>query len=354
MKTKLFFLLFAITCFFLISSLQSKPRKTDENVNKIIYQTGINSLIYLPSQDIIPSFRNVMPIVPDSVWGELSKIFDTTSVFLDLERRIKKEFPKIEIDCIAKLIDLLLSNTENPIDTSRPQNFDRTTWFFNSIDSLLNVFDNIEGLGKDAGKTSDAFGKKTKRKEKAKIESPLSSADSLFLQSLTTSQRYFEKALEEMLSAQKEYLKSLNSMVKYYLETNKDLFKEFLLQAQRAKEREERLKPHKVLDSINRKLLHQFEQKNKRTLEEFQEQKEKLLKELENLKNQLQSQNKDFYGKLRRGELYRSKPNQTEANCLNKDLLKKLNKFLNKLLNFRKEYDQKILDELKQRGFIIE
>lgn len=354
MKIRIILLSIAITSVGLNPSLEAKPKKTKKNINKIIHQTGINSLTYLPSQDIIPSFKDVMPIVPDSVWDELSKIFDTTAVLLDLEERINREFNKIEIDCIAKFIDSLVINFDILSDTSYLRNFDKLTWFFNSLDSLSKVFDNIGDFSKKADKTSDSTSKKTNKKAKRKLDSKLRPTDSLLLQSLTTNQKYFEKGFKEMLSAQKEFLKSLNSMMKYYFETNKDIFKEFLLQEQRRKELEEKLKPHKLLDSTNRKLLQQFEQENKRMLREFQEQKDKLLKELKNLKNQIQKQNKAFYDRIYRGDFFQSKPTETKENCLNKDLFEKINNFFHKLLNLRKEYDKKILDELRRRGFIVE
>lgn len=352
MKITIILLLIAITCIGLNPSLEAKPKKTNKNVNKIIYKTGINSLTYLPSQDIIPSFKDVMPIVPDSVWDEILQIFDTTALLLDLEERINREFSKIEIDCIAKFIDPLLINFDILSDTSYLRNFNKLTCFFNLLDSLYNAFE--EDSSQKANKTSNSTSKKTNKKAKRKLDSKLQPTDSLLLQSLTTSQKYFEKGLEEMLSVQKEFLKSLNSMMKYYFETNKDIFKEFLLQEQRRKELEEKLKPHKMLDSTNRKLLQQFEQENKRMLKEFQEQKNKLLKELENLKNQIQKQNKAFYDRLHRGDFFQSKPTKTNENCLNKDLFGKMNNFFHKLLNLRKEYDKKILDELRRRGFIVE
>lgn len=352
MKIKIIFLSFAITCTYLSLLLEAKPKNTETYIDKIIYQTGINSLTYLPSQDIIPSFKDVMPIVPDSVWDELSKIFDTTSVLADLKERINREFLKIEIDCIAKLIDSLFDNYDIHNDPLYLKNFDRLTWFFDSLDSHYKVFE--EDSSKQADKTSDSTPKKTNKKVKPKLDSKLRPADSLLLQSLTTSQKYFKKAMEEMLLAQKEFLKFLNSMMEYYFETNKGLFKEFLLQEQRIKEPEERLTPHKELDPINRKLLQQFDQENKRILKEFQNQIDTLLKELENLKNQILKQNKEFFGRLHRAGFHKSKPTEAEENCLNGDLVKKINNFFHKLLNLRKEYDSKILGELKRRGFIVE
>lgn len=352
MKIRIIFLSIAVTYICFDSMLEAEPIKTDTSIKKIIYQTGVNSLAYLPNHDIIPSFKDVMPIVPDSVWDELSRIFDTTSVLLDLEERINRSFLKNEIDCFAKLMDSLIVNYKIPNDTFSLKNFDKLTWFFDSLDSLYNVF--AEDSSQQANKTSEFASNKANKKVKRKLDSKLRLADSLFLQSLTTSQKYFEKAIEEMLSAQKEFLKSLNSMMKYYFETNKDLFKEFLLQEQRLKEREERLRPHKQLDSINRKLLQKFEQENKRMLKEFQEQRDKLLKELEDLKKQIQKQNKEFFGKLHKREFSQSKLTENKGNCLNKELVEKIYKFSRKLLNLRKEYDSKILEELKRRGFIIE
>lgn len=365
MKPKIFVLLLAIifTTFFISSD--AKPIKANTKVYKLIYQTGINSLAYLPSLDIIPSLEPMMPIVPDSVWEDLKKMFDTTKVLAELADRVSREFNEKELDCISILIDSVLDKIEMRIDTSNLLNFQKLTMFFSILDSLPKILENslklklefdvnngsAESRFDEEDSTQDTLKTKSNERSPKTKRSPESES---FLQSLRLNKQIWEKAVKEMFSAQKELLKSLNALLKYYLETNKDLFKEFLLQEQRFRQRQQRLRPKKQLDSASRELLKLYEEENKKLLKEFQEQKDKLLKELENLNKEMKKQSKEYYEKNRQEKPIGTVKEKIEGSCFDKELFNKARKFFYGLLNLRKEYDSKILNELKRRGYLVE
>lgn len=367
MKIKKIFLLFSFIIIAFSPLLNAKVPNKDAKIQSLIYRSGINSLAYIPSYDIIPQLKSVMPSIPDSVWFDIARIYDTTNVIKDLEKRMKTMFNNSELDCLARLFDSELEIVGKLGDTASLIDFNRLTATYKMLDSISHFIQDTLGLNLNMDSSFIARGNKNKAEKNSdnktdrarkkvrssRKEKALSSADSMLIQSLEFISKYFEKASQRMMSAQKELLKSLNAGMKYYLEINKDLFKEYLLQEQRFRQREQKEKPRKNLDSVNRQLYQRFTEETKKLLEEFQKQREKLLDEIEKQNRSMQKQLKNWIDSLYHNESF-IRPKNEGINCIDRNFFEKTHKFYYGLLKFRNEYDKKILEELKRRGFIVE
>lgn len=340
-----------------------------QKVYKIIRLSGLSELATLPNNDIIPVFQFALPSIPDSEWEQLRKKYDSSNVVKEMADSLRKKFTQEEIDGLYDLFEpfermkIEYEPNESPIS-----NFDLTLKYFKGLDSLWSLIDKVDWkaldsilakgillnsifgdsvtlkfmkkLSKKGSKAKDA-GKSTTRMEKQKAKSSVT--DTLVEHRLLSVIDLWTKATQQFIGAYKDYLNVLLEHVKTQLQGKNDN-KEF----------------DKLLKEMEKKLQRiqkEFERKSKELQKKYQKEADKIQKELEKLEKRMEQRGNEINEELEAmpDSLFEKYENGWDKYFQkSKELFDKYYRFFKEYRYFRKELEKRILEELKQRGFIQE
>lgn len=331
----------------MLHSWDIQPTRT-QKIYKIIRLSGLSELATLPKNDIIPVLQFALPVVPDSVWQQLIEEYDSAGVVKEMADSLQKKFTQEEIDALYDLIEPFerMKIEYEPNELPIP-NFDLTLKYFKGLDSLcshINDTINWQQLDSILGRGSFRFidsivDEFFRREAKARKQKPKSSApDSLAEHSLLSGIDLWAKATQQFIEAYKNYLNALQKLVEAQLQMWED-----------NKELEKLLKDmEKKLQKIQR----EFEKESKEFQKKYKREADKIQKEVEKWKKRMeQRKNKE----LLPDSLLQKYENGWEKHFQKlKELLDKYYRFFKEYRYFRKEFEKRILEDLKWRGFIQE
>lgn len=319
-----------------------------QKIYKIIRLSGLSELATLPENDIIPVFQFALPVVPDSEWEELRKKYDSSNVVKEMADSLRKKFTQEEIDALYDLLEPFeRMEIEYEPNEAPVSNFDLTLKYLKGLDSLcshINDAINWEQLDSILGKVSfqyidsivDEFSRKEAKPRNQKSQDSV--PDSLAEHSLLSSIELWAKSAQQFIEAYKDYLSALQKLGEHQLQMWKGN-KEF----------------NKLLKDIGKrlqKLLKEFEKESKEFQKKYKIEAYKIQKEIEKLQKQMKQRgNKE----LLPDSLFEKQENGLKKYLQkSKELLDKYYRFFKEYRHFRKEFEKRILEDLKRRGFIQE
>ena len=393
----LFFLFFCLVVAFPSVELNTTPQPF---VKDIILTIGADEFANVARDEIIPKLRFLLSTIPDSLWNRFESEYDSAKTFLHISKAFSKHFDPKEAEEYYKLAQKLM---KEPIDSSLSKfehfldKMDSVEKYIQQVDSMLKYSKKLRFQHLQPNSDYDRYQKYVdsvvKFFKEFKPDSPeiLTFDDSLFkkyrfrfphypdslkieflhpdtlrfhfkpetLDSILKKSppldtNYLKIDIKSSIDLVNVYLQTIQELTKFYLEYidslrtfwNKSLkmINKYIEEAQKQKSKVKELKDVEI---EFKKYSKEFDQLNKQFIKRYEDLLQGFNKRMKNQSKSSTTPNENIK------KLIQEKNLEIQLEKF-KQLFKDHKKFLEEMLKLKKQIESDILNELKERGYIVE